>query len=89
MALELQNYLHDSNGARERARELLFKAVKHCEEHGLGHTLENAQTQVDLARNLSKTDRLSDAEKDSICASINGSTRDLNISATFYIISEL
>ncbi len=58
MARELAENLHDPHGARE----LLFKAVRHREKHGLWCTVENAQTHVDLARNLSKADRLPDAE---------------------------
>lgn len=58
MARELQDRLADTAGARE----LLGKAIKHREKHGLWCTLENAQTHVDLARSLSKADRFSDAE---------------------------
>jgi len=58
MAKELSDVLHDPVGARE----LLAKAIKHRESHGLWCTVENAQTHVDLARNLSKNGQLPKAE---------------------------
>ena len=58
MARHLQEDLKDPNGARE----LLIRAVQHREKHGRWCTFENAQTHVDLARNLSKSSKLTDAE---------------------------
>ncbi|CAN8062821.1 unnamed protein product [Agarophyton chilense] len=58
MARHLQDDLCDPTGARE----LFTKAIQHREKHGLWCTSQNAQVHVDLARNLSKGDRMKDAE---------------------------
>ncbi|KAI0562319.1 AMP-activated protein kinase [Gracilaria domingensis] len=58
MARHLQDDLCDPTGARE----LFTKAIQHRERHGLWCTSQNAQVHVDLARNLSKGDRMKDAE---------------------------
>lgn len=58
MARHLQDDLCDPTGARE----LFNKAIQHREKHGLWCTSQNAQVHVDLARNLSKADRMKDAE---------------------------
>lgn len=58
MARHLQDNLHDPSGARE----LLAKAIAHREKHGLAYTAANAQVHTDLARNLSKADKITDAE---------------------------
>lgn len=58
MARHLQEDLKDPSGARE----LLVRAVEHREKHGRWCTFENAQTHVDLARSLSKSNKLTDAE---------------------------
>lgn len=58
MARHLQDDLHDPSAARQ----LLEKAIQHREKHGLARTPQNAQVHADLARNLSKADRLGDAE---------------------------
>ena len=58
MARHLQDDLFDPTAARE----LFTKAIHHREKHGLWCTAQNAQVHVDLARNLSKAEKLNDAE---------------------------
>lgn len=58
MARHLQEDLRDPTGARE----LFTRAIQHREKHGLWCTVENAQSHVDLARNLSKAESMNEAE---------------------------
>lgn len=59
MAKHLQDDLHDAVAARV----LLQKAIDHREKHGLDCSAANAQVHTDLARNLSKAEKIADAEK--------------------------
>lgn len=59
MARHLQDDLMDPVGAQE----LLRSAIEHRERHDLGWTYENAQVHVDLAKSLSKTKQLPQAEE--------------------------
>lgn len=58
MAKHLQDNLHDAAAARV----LLQKAIVHREKHGLECCAANAQVHTDLARNLSKAEKIVDAE---------------------------
>lgn len=58
MAKHLQDNLHDAAAARV----LLQKAIVHREKHGLECCTTNAQVHTDLARNLSKAEKVADAE---------------------------
>lgn len=58
MAKHLQDNLHDAAAARV----LLQKAIVHREKHGLECCAANAQLHTDLARNLSKAEKIADAE---------------------------
>lgn len=58
MARHLQDNLFDPVSARE----LFAKAINHREKHGLWCTPQNAQVHVDLARNLSRAEKMKEAE---------------------------
>lgn len=59
MAKHLQEDLFDPSGARK----LFLKAIEHRESHGMWCSSQNAQVHVDLARNLSKAECMSEAER--------------------------